>query len=374
MNSRERVKRAIRFEGPDQVPISHAVLPAASIKYGEALDEILTEYREDFGWDYMDDLPREKYPPLYKAGSNADDFGTVWQVETEGVCGIPVEWPIADIEAYETYEWPAAFDAGPPSGRLYSGHMAGYDERWYARGAWITYFEQLQQLRGMENLLIDIASESEVLCRLLDDLLEFNLEWIDRWTELAYDGLHFADDWGGQFRLLIRPATWRKVFKPSYAEMFQRVRQAGMQVWYHSDGQIRDIMGDLIEIGVDVVNCQTSVIGLDWLAANVRGRVAFRTDIDRQHVMPFGSPMEVQEEVQRVFEACGTPDGGIIACGEVGPEVPLENIRAMYEAFADCGRYGRKPGCSAIGGRDDGRDAGEMRLADSMKPAPGGGA
>jgi uroporphyrinogen decarboxylase len=74
-------------------------------------------------------------------------------------------------------------------------------------------------------------------------------------------------------------------------------------------------------------------------AANVRGKVAFRTDIDRQHVMPFASPAEVKEEIHRVFEACGTPDGGIIACGEVGPDVPLENIRAMYEGFREYGRY-----------------------------------
>ena len=51
-----------------------------------------------------------------------------------------------------------------------------------------------------------------------------------------------------------------------------------------------DIFGDLIEIGVDVINSQVKVVGLDWAAANVRGRVAFRTDIDRQHVMPFASP------------------------------------------------------------------------------------
>ena len=339
MDSRERVQRAIGFQKPDCVPISHAVLPAASIKYGEALGAILREFHEDFGWDTMEDLPREKYPPLYRQGRNVDDFGTVWQVETEGVCGIPVEWPIADMARYDEYEWPAVFDAGPPSGRLYSGHMAGYDERWYARGAWITYFEQLQQLRGMENLLTDVALESKGFYRLLDDMLAFNLGWIDRWTQLEYDGLHFADDWGGQWRLMIRPDTWRRLFKPRYAEMFRRAHDAAMDVWYHSDGNIADIVGDLIEIGVDVLNCQTSVIGLDWLQTNARGQVAFRTDIDRQFVMPFGSPSQVKEEVQRVFEACGTPDGGLIACGEVGPDIPIENIRAMYEAFAEYGRY-----------------------------------
>ena len=59
MNSRERVNRTISFNNPDRVPISHAVLPAAQLKYGEALDEILAEYREDFGWDYMENMPYE---------------------------------------------------------------------------------------------------------------------------------------------------------------------------------------------------------------------------------------------------------------------------------------------------------------------------
>ena len=64
-----------------------------------------------------------------------------------------------------------------------------------------------------------------------------------------------------------------------------------------------DIFGDLIEIGVDVINSQ------------------------------------VKEEIHHVFEACGTPEGGISACGEAGPDVPLANIRAMYEAFREYGTY-----------------------------------
>jgi hypothetical protein len=339
MNSRERVQRAVRFEKPDRVPISHAVLPAAQLKYGRALEEILQEYREDFGWDYQDDLPLEKFPPLYKPGLNRDDFGTLWQVKWAGLCGIPVDWPIKDLNRYQDYKWPEDFPAGPPSGRQYSGHMCGFDERWYARGAWITYFEELQQLRGMENLLMDVATQPANYERLLDDLLAFNLRWIRKWTELEYDGLHFGDDWGGQRSLLIKPDAWRRTFKHRYAAMFQRVRQAGLDVWYHSDGFINDIFGDLIEVGVDVINCQVAVVGHDWIATNARGRIAFRTDIDRQHTLPFGSAAQVKEEVQRTFEACGTPGGGLIACGEVGPDVPLENILAMYEAFREYGRH-----------------------------------
>ena len=339
MNSRQRVKSAINFTNPDRAPISHAVLPAAQIKYGKALDEILTEFREDFGWDYMADLPMEDFPAVYKKGRNIDDFGTVWFSEWLGVCGIPVEWPLADWARYDDFKWPADFTAGPPSGRLYSGHMMGFDERWYARGAWVTYFEELQQLRGMENFMMDIATESREFYRLLDDLLQFHLRWIDKWTALEYDGLHFADDWGSQSALIIKPETWRRIFKPRYAEMFKRVRDKGMNVWYHSDGQIREIFGDLIEIGVQVINTQVPVVGHDWIAQNVRGRVAIRTDIDRQRIMPFGSVAEVKEEVHRTFEACGSSKGGIIACGEVGPDLPIENIRAMYEAFREYGTY-----------------------------------
>lgn len=339
MKSRERVKRAIRFQNPDRVPISHAILPAAALRHGRKLVEILEEFHEDFGWDYMGDLPVEDYPALYRKGRNVDDFGTVWHSKMLGVCGIPVEWPIGDLSRYDEYKWPEVFSAGPPKGRLYSGHMEGFDDRWYARGAWIAYFEQLQQLRGMQNFLVDIATESKEFYRLLDDMLDFNLLWIDKWTVLGYDGLHFGDDWGGQHSMMIRPETWRCIFKPRYAEMFRQVHSSNMDVWFHTDGHVNEIFEDLIEIGVDVINCQVPVVGHDWIAGSVRGKVAFRTEIDRQHVLPFGSPSEVKEEVHRTFEACGTPYGGIIACGEIGPDVPLENIRAMYEAFMEYGVY-----------------------------------
>ena len=60
------------------------------------------------------DLPFEKFPPQYKPGLNRDDFGTVWRVETAGICGIPVEFPIPDLDRYGEYRWPADFRRRPP--------------------------------------------------------------------------------------------------------------------------------------------------------------------------------------------------------------------------------------------------------------------
>ena len=333
MNSRERVKRAIRFGRPDRPPISHAILPSAQYHYGTALKEITDAIPEDFGWQLLPDLPRSALPPMYKKGRNVDDFGTVWKVTVEGRCGIPIGFPIAaDWSNYDDYHFPPVFSAGPPQYRLYSGHMAGISQDFYARGAWITFFEQLQQLHGFEATLLDLASDRPELYRLRDELLEFNLSWIDNWLEMDYDGLHVADDWGSQTNLLISTQQWRAFFKPVYAAMFSKVSSAGLDVWFHSDGNILTILPDLLEIGVDVLNCQASVMDRDALKSYA-GRVCFRTDIDRQRILPFVSPAEVKKYVHELFCDLGTADGGIVACGEISEDVPLKNIRAMYDAF-----------------------------------------
>ena len=335
MSSRERVRRAVHFGRPDRPPISHAILPSAQYHYGEALTRIIDRFPEDFGWHLLPDLPRESLPPLYRKGENTDEFGTVWKVTVEGRCGIPVRPPIPpDWSGFEEYRFPAVFSAGTPRYRLYSGHMAGLDEHYYARGAWITFFEQLQQLHGFEPTLVDVCTGRAEMIALRDRLLAFNLQWIDRWLANEYQGLQFADDWGTQTNLMIAPEIWRSFFKPCYRAMFSRVKEAGLDVWFHSDGHILEIIPDLIEIGVDVLNCQSSVMDRKALRP-FAGRICFRTDIDRQTVLPFVSPEEVKEHVNALFHDLGTPDGGVVACGEISEDVPLANIQATYEAFLE---------------------------------------
>ena len=253
--------------------------------------------------------------------------------------------PLTSVESLHSTGTPQFVDlsswrltvSGRPAAVFTAGTWPGKDDRYCARGAWITFFEQLQQLRGMENLLMDLADGLRGIHRLRDDLLSFNLRWLDKWCALPYDGIHFADDWGDQRGLLIAPKTWRELFKPAYAAMFQKVIAAGMEVHFHFDGNIIEIIPDLIDIGVRVLNCQANVIGLDILKKKFAGSLCFRTDLDRQKIVPFGTPEDVKRHVADVFEHLGSPSGGVIACGEFGPETPLANIRAMYEAFASYG-------------------------------------
>ncbi len=334
MSSRERVRRAIRFEHPDRPPISHAILPSALLRYGDALRNILKDVHEDFGWDFLPDLPLEKFPPYYKKGRNTDGFGVVWESSEDGEYGLPVEKPLSDWGRYADFRWPD-FPVKPPEYRLYSGHMVGRDERWYSRGGWITFFETMQELRGFEDLLADIALGEDAAYALRDDLLAFNLRMVDKFLALDYDGIHFADDWGTQTALMINPELWRSFFKPCYARMFEKVRAAGKDVHFHSDGCIIDVIGDLIDIGVSVINCQSACMGNEEVGRRFKGAVCFRTDVDRQNVMTFGSPEEVKSHIGRLFRALGSEKGGVIACGEIGRDTPLDNIKAMYETFME---------------------------------------
>ncbi len=335
MKSKERVNKAIQFQKPDRPPISHAILPSAQYHYGPDLSKIINSFHEDFGWQMLLDLPREKLPPLYKLGKHFDDWHTLWHVTEEGRCGIPIEYPIKpDLSDYNLYKWPEVFTANVPLYRLYSGHMVGKSDDYYARGGWIVFFEQMQQLFGFENLLMAIMLEMPEVHKMRDDLLKFNLAWIDNWLASDYQGLHFADDWGSQKSMIISPDLWRSFFKPVYKEMFSKVKSRGLHVWFHSDGNILEIIPDLIELGVDVLNCQVSLMDMNELG-KFAGKIAFRTDIDRQNILPFVSPVEVKDYVFKLFHQLGTSEGGIIACGEISEDVPLENIKAMYEAFTE---------------------------------------
>ena len=308
MTSRERVTKAIHFDYPDHPPVSHAILPSALLHYGDALRDILSEVHEDFGWDYLPDLPVEKFPPYYKKGRNRDGFGVLWESSEDGEYGLPVEKPLSDWSKHESFVWPD-FEVKPPSYRLYSGHMVGKDPRWYSRGGWITFFETMQELRGFEELLMDILTEEKAAFTLRDELLAFNLRLVDKFLALDYDGIHFADDWGTQTALMINPELWRSFFRPCYKVMFEKVLAAGRDVHFHSDGYIIDIIPDLIDLGVSVINCQTNCMGNDVIGRRFRGQVCFRTDIDRQMVMTFGTPAEVKAHIRSLFQSARVRKG-----------------------------------------------------------------
>ncbi len=134
---------------------------------------------------------------------------------------------------------------------------------------------------------------------------------------------------------MISPEHWRRFLKPKFAELFDLGKRAGKFVWFHSCGDITEVLPDLIDIGMDVwetVQLHTLPISPEELKRDYGKHITFFGAINTQR-LPFATPPEVTEEVKRCIEALGK-DGGYI-CGpdhHIKPDVPPENAVALFAA------------------------------------------
>jgi uroporphyrinogen decarboxylase len=329
MDSRERVFRALERTGPDRLPIFQQLLPGAKLKYGERLDELLRRYPSDFSdAGYYGDT---EYGPAAGVG-HADAWGAVWTRVSDDYKGLVTVHPLADWSALERYRFPDPRQVGDFS-RVIETVRTNPGRR-YLLVDGDTLFQRMFYLRGFENLLIDLAERRPEVFVLRDRILTFLLRRVEVWLGYGVDGLFFRDDWGTQQELMIRPALWREIFKPAYGRLFAAVRAGGKHVFFHSDGVIAEIIPDLIEIGVDALNAQLPCMDAARLAREFGGRLCLVAGADRQRVLPFGTPAEVEAHCLALADGFGRENGGYIGGGEIAADVPLANAEAMLRTFA----------------------------------------
>ncbi len=136
----------------------------------------------------------------------------------------------------------------------------------------------------------------------------------------------------------MNPDDWRKFYKPSYKRMFDRVHLGGGHVWMHLCGNVRAILPDLIDIGLNVLNpVQPQAMDTSELAKEFGGQVCFNGGIDVQGTLIQGSTEDVRREVHTLVDLFGKFNGGYIGgtSHSVMPETPLDNVVALFEAFAE---------------------------------------
>ena len=198
-----------------------------------------------------------------------------------------------------------------------------------------------QMLRGFGTFLMDMAMDPPGVEKLLDHLVELHLDALDKFLEAVgpyVQIIQFGDDMGTTGGMQFSPEMYRKFFKPRHAKIYQRAREyGGPAVFLHCCGGVRPIIGDLIDAGVEILNpVQTSAEGMD--AAELKNE--FGADLtfwgggcDTAAVLPRGTPDEVKAHVKERLETL-SPGGGFIfnQIHNITPEVPVENILAMYEA------------------------------------------
>lgn len=196
-------------------------------------------------------------------------------------------------------------------------------------------------LRGNENFYIDLVSDDGLAEMLLDILEAHYFKWVDFVLESisGIDIVKFADDLGTQNSLIISPATYRKHIKPRQERLFRHVKEkTGCKLLFHSCGAIRPLIGDFIEIGIDAINpVQISASNMDAesLKKEFGNKIAFwGGGIDTQSTLEFGTPKQIWSEVRENIKKM-KGDGGFVFAQvhNIMPDVPVENVLAMYDAY-----------------------------------------
>lgn len=334
MDSRERVMRAVNFEGPDRVPISYAgIYQAAYEKYGESLKKILAKYLNDFshgGLSSTGVYRREISEKGAHMKKYVDEWGCTWAKLHEGLEGQCIGHPLARWELLNEYVFPE-----PP---VFTKVLDADQSKYIMVGSG-TIFERMQQLRGFQNLLVDLIQGRKEVDVLLDGILKYNLEVVRRLLEIGVDAIYFADDWGTQTGLMVSPKIWRDLFKPAYGKMFVKVHAAGKHVFFHSDGYIKEILPDLISCGMDVFYPQFGVASVEEWEETCGGKVCIIASVDVQHVLPRGTVEDVEQYGKNMIRTLGSYDGGLINAPEVAWDIPIDNIEAAFDVFWEHGRY-----------------------------------
>ncbi len=328
--SRELVVRALELQSPPRVPRQLWLLPWAELTYPRELAAIRKKYPDDIVRS-----PAFLASPLattggeHEPGFYIDEWGCRFENKQAGVIG-EVKDPLLK-------DWRDLGSFRPPRERL-SVDIGKVDEFCFGTDAFVisapsaNLFERLQFIRGPEALYIDLAERPDELFLLIERLRAFFKEELELWASTEVDALFFADDWGSQKSLLISPALWREVFKPIYREFAEIAHRNGKYIFMHSDGYIMDIFPDLVEIGIDAVNSQIFCMDVAELGRRFAGRITFWGEVDRQHILPYGTLETVAAAVRSAAKALNR-GGGVIAQCEFGIGARPENVAAVFETW-----------------------------------------
>jgi uroporphyrinogen decarboxylase len=347
MNSKERVLTAFDHQEPDRVPVWYGACDELTERLvrtcGVADEEALMQR---LGIDFR--RVRDVYvgPPLERPDGTRANF---WGVERDGLhYGQPLSHPLAHVETVEqveAHDWPSVdwFELS---------HLRRECEQWsdYAiiGGPWVVVFTDATELVGMEQFFMKMVTHPEVMHAVINKVSDFYYELAVRTFEACADRLDiffFGDDMGTQQGLLISPDMWREFCKPHVKRFVDLGRQAGLRTMYHSCGAVREIIPDLIELGLEALNpIQVRAAGMDLaeLKQEFGRELTFHGAFDHQQVLPLGTVDEVGREVRRVVDIMAPGGGFCLAPSHdlMLDTFPAENVIAMYDQTRAYGCYG----------------------------------
>lgn len=354
MKPRERVEMALNHEQPDRCPLQASFTPefAARLRADMQMEERDTHNPHGGGNTYALERALGEDMLLTSVGwansyyQEQDRYTDEWGI---GWKSVPYSTPYGQGRYTEIAEHPLADDAaissyhGPDPERpeLYEEAarviQCYKDEYWIVGVTVTTIFECAWGLRGYEKLLSDFVLNPDLADCILEIPYRFHLTAAKKLVQMGVDMIWIGDDVGQQHGMLMSPRHWRRYLKPRVANFIAELKaiNPAVKVAYHSDGDVRTIIPELIEIGLDVLNpVQPACIDPAWVKEQYGDRLCFWGSIDEQHTLPFGTPEQVREEVLTRLRTIGRGGGLIMGpTHHVQLDTPMENFWAMINTI-----------------------------------------
>ncbi len=385
MNSRQRVQLALAHKEADRIPFDlggtvltsihvHAYrnlrrylgLPDKTVEVMDVFQQIAVvddDVRRRLQCDARNVAPRssatfkieidEESMPGYRFFY--DEWGIGWRMPKDGGFYYDMfHHPFSgstDVADIKQFPWPNATDPARFAGLAESARYVAEElgEPVILGGLAAGFVELTAWTRGFARFYPDLVTNLEWMTYLMDTIIDLKLAYWEIALPLVgeyADVVQEADDLAGQFALLISPETYRKIIKPRHKKIMDFIKaRTKAKIFFHSCGAIREIIPDMIEIGIDIINpVQVSAVGMESSAL----KRDFGKDItfwgglvDTQGVFTTGTPAQVRDDVRRRIDDLG-PDGGFVAATvhNIQANVPPENIMAMWETLQEFGIYG----------------------------------
>jgi uroporphyrinogen decarboxylase len=330
MTPRERMQAAFDYTGPDRIPVVYHPSPAGLHVHGQKLLDLFNRYPPD-NLVRFDSIPTPPPGTVNAAGAyheiRTDEWGTEWEQLIFGIYGHPRNYPFANWRAAANYRFPPFPDHA-------KAEIARQREKFMAISGGVSLLERICALRPMDELLIDLQARDADLLAFLDRLVAYWAKAIEIMLAAGVDMIYFGDDWGTQTSTIIAPALFREIFKPRYEQLMAPIRQAGRIVFFHSCGYLGEIFDELLALGIRGLWPQIALFEAD--PARIRKcreqKVAIYIHLDRQRLVPRGTPAEIEATIQKYADRYHGLNGGGIFYIEIENDAPFENVKALVEA------------------------------------------
>jgi uroporphyrinogen decarboxylase len=326
LTPRDRVLMALAFQETDLVPY-HLMMDE------RVQDRLCVYFKDDqFEKQVINHLPFFNLEPKTYPLSDTtyvDVFGCKWRSGNfPHLEEVPLKEP-----SFQNYKFPELVEEDTFTG--VDQFFQKYNQHFTLCGIAHGFFDRGWALRGMENFLVDFVAHPLFVEELFEVLTEIYLEMIDLIARYPFDGIRFGDDWGHQRGVLIGVSRWRKFVKPGLRKIFSRARDKGLAVMVHSDGDVSELIPDLIEIGVQVLNpLQPEAMDILEIKRLYGRDLCFNGGISTQLTLPRGTPQDVRREVAACLKLLGKGGGYVISPAKaILPDVPLENAAALIDAL-----------------------------------------